>query len=161
MAKYGELFGEEVDQQNLSEIKMKEEDYERQTEERWQALKAAGWSNANIEDEKLRVSQWRVLKQIRPRFESWLNGEIWKKRFHSIEFIPHADFLEVFLFYETDADIASGNSEGISKALRERILSDLRELEYPQVDSTNIRFIFDSHENVVKNFKGSYFFRLR
>lgn len=126
-----------------------------------QSLKAAGWSNANIEDEKLRVSQWHVLKQIRPCFESWLKGQIWSKRFHCLEFIPHADFLEVFVFYETDADVTCGETDGVSNTIKEKTLSDLRGLKYPQAETTDIRFIFDSHENVIKNFKGSYFFRLR
>jgi hypothetical protein len=113
------------------------------------------------EREKQRVSQWGALKQVRPRFKSWLKDKSWRKKFHQLEFIPHSTFLEIFIFYKTDADVAAGNTDGFSETIRQKMLGDLADLEYPRLAETEVRFIFDSHENVVKNYEGSYFYRLR
>ena len=112
------------------------------------------------EREKQEVSQWRVLKQIRPRFKSWLKNKSWRKRFYRISFIPYPTFLEIFVFYKTGADVVDGKTDGFSETIKQEMLSDLGDLEYPQLVETDVRFIFDSHENVVKNYEGNYYFRL-
>lgn len=113
------------------------------------------------ERQKLENSQWHVLKQVRLRFEKWLYEQSWSKRFRKLEFIPHTKFLEIFIFYKTDMDVAEGAANGFSEEIKRKMLSELAELGYPDLVNSDVRFILDSHENVVKNFKGSYFYRLR
>ena len=113
------------------------------------------------EREKQRVGQWRVLEVVRGRFENWLVKQSWAKRVHKIEFIPHAQTLEVYVFYKTDADVDDGKSNGVSESVTQKMLSELAESGYPVQASSDVRFTFDSHENILKNYKGSYFLRLR
>jgi hypothetical protein len=42
---------------------------------------------------------------------------------------------------------------GVSQAIRKRFEEEVKPLP--------LRFDFDSHENVIKNYEGSYFYRLR
>ncbi len=84
---------------------------------------------------------------------------------HTIEYV--ATFEEwdhgigVWIFYKTDADLRSNSASGTNAQLQQQILSGLRSANYPFAQFPEVVFNFDSHENVVRNFQGNYFYRLR
>jgi hypothetical protein len=84
---------------------------------------------------------------------------------YRIEFVVPfvaTDFsLGVFLFVETDAQLHSSDAESWFSWLKREFLSVLRAKGYPDRWLGAVTFELDSHENVVKNFEGSYFYRLR
>jgi hypothetical protein len=69
--------------------------------------------------------------------------------------------LEIYIFYRQDQGVREGESSGLPQVIRQRFLKELAELEYDDLPATEIRFIFDSDANVVKNFEGNYSYRLR
>jgi len=84
---------------------------------------------------------------------------------HGIEFVATFeewdDGIGVWVFYENESDLGEGNENGISKRIKTKYLSLLKEYNYPFKKFPKVGFEFDSHENVVKNFQGNYFYRLR
>jgi len=113
------------------------------------------------EQEKLRRRKWEVLKRVRATFQAWSERQPRAAKMHGLEFMPHRKFLEIYFFYEKDADVTEGELQGFSELIRQEMLRELAELQYPDFEPSRVRFVFDSHENVVKNYQGSYFFRLR
>ena len=83
---------------------------------------------------------------------------------HRVEFVVPfvaTDFgLGVWLFVETDAQLRALTQKHGSWLKRE-FLNALRAQGYPERWLGEVNFEFDSHENVVKKFEGSYFYRLR
>jgi hypothetical protein len=84
---------------------------------------------------------------------------------HRVEFVAVFEEwnndLPVWVFYETDEDIRICEANGSSKNLETRFMEILRERNYPFDEFPEVLFVFDSHENVEKNYQGSYFSRLR
>ncbi len=82
-----------------------------------------------------------------------------------IEFVfPFAktDFgLSVWLFLDSDASVARLQADGTIERLRQEFLSRLSATDYPADWLPDIAFVVDSHENVVRNYEGSYLYRLR
>jgi hypothetical protein len=68
---------------------------------------------------------------------------------------------KVWLFYDTDENVASCAATGTTADVQERLLWILSGNGYPADWLAHISFVVDSHENVVLNFGGSYFYRLR
>ena len=71
------------------------------------------------------------------------------------------DGIGVWVFYEHDADVTERNENGSSNEIESKLLGYLDDCEYPYGKFPNVVFVFDSHENVQKNFGGNYFYRLR
>ena len=69
--------------------------------------------------------------------------------------------LTTWLFYDTDASAAAREADGTTATVRREFLATLRELGYPERWAGDIDFCVDSHENVVRSYEGSYFYRLR
>lgn len=84
---------------------------------------------------------------------------------HSIEFVATFedwdDGIGVWVFYETNAQLEQGFGDGTSERVKARVVEELRSASYPFAEFPNLVFEFDSHENVVLNFQGNYFYRLR
>ncbi len=84
---------------------------------------------------------------------------------HQVEFIVPfvpTDFdMDALLFLETDAQLRGPDAELWKAWLTRELLRLLQTQGYPQRWLDEVTFEFDSHENVVKNFKGSYFYRTR
>jgi len=76
-------------------------------------------------------------------FEDWDNG------------------IEVIVFFDKDAEKYRVENTCFIIKIREHYLHLLEELKYPFDKFPRITFLFDSDENVKKNYEGSYFYRLR
>lgn len=84
---------------------------------------------------------------------------------HTIEYVatfePWANGIGVWVFYETDANLQENGGSGRNSEIREHLFSALRAARYPSSEFPEVVFEFDSHENVVRTYEGSYFYRLR
>ena len=112
----------------------------------------------NIEHER----GWSALKQAEACFTDWATDtriplecihyvaafEAWNKK------------NEVYVFVDTDLDLKKFESDGTLRRIEVRFLDLLVSANYP-FEKWPLLFIFDSHENVVKNYEGNYFYRLR
>jgi len=104
--------------------------------------------------------QWDIIEKAKLVLINWSsNNNVY---IHEVYFVPMNDFsLEVYIFYRNDNDIILNKGNGISDDVKQIFLKTLSDMDYFRYYKNNISFIFDSHENVVKNYSGSYFFRLR
>jgi hypothetical protein len=84
---------------------------------------------------------------------------------HTIEYVATFqdwdDGIGVWVFYETERDLAERTENDGNERVKERLLAALSEVGYPFARFPNVVFEFDSHENVLRNYEGSYFYRLR
>ncbi len=82
-----------------------------------------------------------------------------------VEFVVpfvETDFsLGVWLFYATDANINRAAADGTTTNVQQEFQSILSATGYPNDWLTRVSFYVDSHENVERNYQGSYFYRLR
>jgi hypothetical protein len=76
-------------------------------------------------------------------FEEWSNG------------------IGVYIFFENEEDRLMAQEKGILKEIENYHSGILREMGYPFNKYPEVNYIFDSDENVRKNYEGNYFFRLR
>lgn len=104
--------------------------------------------------------QWDLIKKAKKLFMLWAeNNNI---NIYDIHFVPMSDFrLEVYIFYEKNDDINKNQLSGQTEQVKVAFLEELSKLDYKKHFSKEVSFIFDSNENVVENYEGSYFFRLR
>lgn len=84
---------------------------------------------------------------------------------HNIEtVVPFATSdkdLDVWLFFDTDEIVNNYEKNGTTEKVKKEFLQTLENLKYPSYYLDQVTFQIDSHENVVKNYEGSYFYRLR
>ena len=84
---------------------------------------------------------------------------------HRIEFVvPFVDTdfsLSAWFFFETDEQFGQSGATGWPERLSARFAEVLAALGYPAALLTKIGFVWDSHENVIRDYGGSYFYRLR
>lgn len=69
--------------------------------------------------------------------------------------------LSVWIFFETNAIIKKYKKDGTEEKVKQQYLTNLKNLSYPPDYLDQVTFVIDSHENVERNFEGSYFYRLR
>ncbi|MBE1491864.1 hypothetical protein [Plantactinospora soyae] len=67
----------------------------------------------------------------------------------------------VWLFYDTDASAELCARTGVTADVEQKFMSILSDDGYPAGWLAETSFQVDSHENVERNFEGSYFYRLR
>lgn len=104
--------------------------------------------------------QWNIIKKAKKLLMDWSNND--KVNIYDIHFVPMLDFrLEVYVFYESNEDVIQNQLSGDTDRVKELFLDALSTLDYKKHFPNRITFIFDSNENVVKNYEGNYFFRLR
>ncbi|ABN54157.1 MAG TPA: hypothetical protein DEF39_10870 [Hungateiclostridium thermocellum] len=104
--------------------------------------------------------QWDFIKKAKAVLMNW--SEANNIHLFAVHFIPLSDFsLEVYVFYESDIDITQYQQNGVSDKIKQVFLEALNDLNYMKIFNNNITFTFDSNENVINNYQGSYFFRLR
>ena len=72
-----------------------------------------------------------------------------------------SDGIGVFIFFESNKDLQDAEIKNLFTKIKGDFLKILKEENYPFDDFPNIRFEFDSDENVRDNYEGSYFYRLR
>lgn len=84
-------------------------------------------------------------------------------RLQKAELLEFAQQVAVLFFYEGEADVAAYENDGTTRQIEDAFLAALNaaKLVLPFSAMPRINFEFDSHENVVRNFEGSYFLRLR
>lgn len=71
------------------------------------------------------------------------------------------DSITVFIFFKDDLLKEQALSTGTVDMLKEKYIAYLTTHKYPFDKFSKVYFEIDSHENVVRNFEGSYFYRLR
>jgi len=104
--------------------------------------------------------QWALIKEAKKLLMIWAeNNNI---NIYDIHFVPMGDFrLEVYIFYEKNDDIKKNQLSGQTEQVKAIFLEKLSKLDYKKHFDKGVSFIFDSNENVVENYEGSYFLRLR
>lgn len=84
---------------------------------------------------------------------------------HTIEtvvpFTTNDNSLSVWIFFDTNAAMKKYRHDGTEEKVKQQYLTILKNLGYPPDYLNQVKFIVDSHENVERNFEGSYFYRLR
>ena len=109
---------------------------------------------------KKEEQQWDLIEKAKMILMNWAQN--YNVHLFTVHFVPMLDFsLEEYIFYESDFDITQNQKSGISDKIKQVFLKALADLNYMKHFNNNITFIFDSNENVVNNYQGSYFLRLR
>jgi len=84
---------------------------------------------------------------------------------HAVQYVavfePWSHSAHVLVFYPTTAELRACAASGTSAKLEEAFRSALAQTEFPFEEVPEVGMEFDSHENVVDNYEGSYFYRLR
>ena len=118
---------------------------------------------ANYRGMMTRAQQFGFIDAARKRLLEWAQAQ--HIPMVHIEFVVpfvESDFsLAAWLFYDTDTSVAIHGADGVTAALQDRFRATLRELGYPEQWIAKVDFVVDSRENVVQNYEGSYFYRLR
>ena len=78
-----------------------------------------------------------------------------------VPFVPTDFAAWVWLFFDTDADVARCADNGVTTTVEQEFLSILARNGYPADWLADTSFCVDSHENVQRNYEGNYFYRLR
>ncbi|OLE23160.1 MAG: hypothetical protein AUG44_22860 [Actinobacteria bacterium 13_1_20CM_3_71_11] len=82
-----------------------------------------------------------------------------------VEFVVpfvETDFsLSVWLFYDTNANVTRAAADGTTTNVEQEFQSILSAAGYPTDWLSRVSFYIDSHENVERDYEGSYFYRLR
>ena len=106
---------------------------------------------------------FRSLEKAKEKALAWAGQR--RVPLHAIEYVATFeewdDGVGVWIFYATDADLKRGSIDGTNAQIQERLLEELRTANYPFSSFPRVAFEFDSNENVVRNFEGNYFYRLR
>jgi len=66
-----------------------------------------------------------------------------------------------YIFFRYDRDIQAAHQSGLATQIADRVYKVLEREGRGRRDDIEVAFEFDSHENVQKNFEGSYWLRLR
>jgi hypothetical protein len=69
--------------------------------------------------------------------------------------------IDVWVFFKDDSDLRQHKESGATSTLEAAYLRILRRLSYPFEKFPDVRFHYDSDENVRLRYEGSYFNRLR
>jgi hypothetical protein len=82
-----------------------------------------------------------------------------------VEFVVpfvETDFsLSVWLFYDTNANVTRAAADGTTINVEQEFQSILSAAGYRTDWLSRVSFYVDSHENVERNYEGSYIYRLR
>jgi hypothetical protein len=109
---------------------------------------------------KKEKQQWDIIEKAKELLIEWSNKN--NARIFTIHFVPMYDFsLEVYVFYEKDADISENQKNGVSENVKQIFIKTISSMGYMEKFGDKISFEFDSNENVINNYNGSYFLRLR
>jgi len=107
----------------------------------------------------VRQRQFDMLAKAEDRLISWSRSE--GVPLHQVEFVVpfvETDFdAHIIFFVETDEQISLPQMREAEAIFS----SALRDVGYPEEHAALLTFEVDSHERVVREFEGSYFYRLR
>jgi hypothetical protein len=113
--------------------------------------------------EAARRKQFEHLASAKARILSWAAAQdLPLVRVEYIVPFVETDFdASVWVFYDTDLNVRRLTEDGTDANLRREFLAILGADGYPPEWLSQVDFLADSHENVERNYEGSYFFRLR
>jgi len=107
-------------------------------------------------DEDLRKAYLQMIRDFVLEFATSQRANVQK-----VLFVPQdSGLLEVYIFFEHDCECDSFVREGRNEALKHKLHEYLVKVNYFCYFPDDIIYQFDSHENVINNYKGSYYFRL-
>jgi len=66
-----------------------------------------------------------------------------------------------YVFYRCDEEIAKADDAGLAAEIRDAVFEELTAVGRGERDTLDVRFEFDSHENIERHFEGDYYNRLR
>ena len=105
------------------------------------------------------ANNWKNLKEAEKRVFNRLVG---RPPIHEIHFVPHGGtLLEIYIFYPTDKDAIENEGTVLTEHVKNIFNEALSSVERGEVVGEDVRYEFDSHDNVLKNYQGNYFLRLR
>jgi hypothetical protein len=106
---------------------------------------------------------YAIIDQAKNQLLQW--AQLQRIAIHTIEYVAVFENwtkdIGVWIFFETDKELRSCEHSSLVDQIKTQYLCILRELNYPFDLFPNVIFQFDSHENVQRNYQGSYFYRLR
>ena len=113
--------------------------------------------------EDARKKQFAHLAAAKEQLEAWaVSHAVSLERVDFVVPFVETDFsVSVWLFYETDDDVARCDRAGSSARMQEEFLALLNAQGYPAQWLSEVVFVVDSREKVERNYEGSYFNRLR
>ena len=104
-----------------------------------------------------------IIEEVNSTIMSWANEKaISIHRIENVATFENWDNgIGVYVFYLDDEQKEESDIQGYNSKIKQQYLDLLKNLGYPFDKFPNAIFYFDSHENVIKNYEGSYFYRLR
>ena len=107
--------------------------------------------------------QLEYVEKVKAEILSWTKTEGIK--LHEVQtivpFVLSDKSLEVWLFFENRELVKVYSENDTVEIVKKKYCELLENIEYPKEYLNQVTFNIDSHQNVVENFKGSYFYRLR
>jgi hypothetical protein len=105
---------------------------------------------------------WKSLKAAEQAFKNWVksNGISIERVEHVATFEKWDKNTEIYIFFTTDLEMKRVRSENEFPEIENQYRQFLLNAKYP-FDHWPVIFVFDSEENVKKNYEGNYFYRLR
>lgn len=109
--------------------------------------------------EKARLKQWNFVKIADIRIKIW--AAIHLVKIYRTEYVPcFGESLDVFIFYKTDKALKKYKENGMIQKTQRKFMDILKKIGYIKKFNDVVRFEFDSHENVMKNYEGNYYYRI-
>ena len=103
--------------------------------------------------------KWTYIPKLKSEIEKWSSQQ--GETIYKTAVIPQQKTIEVYIFYKKNKQLAESQTNGIVERTKDEIKNILEKLGYFNEFDDTIKFEFDTHENVKKNYKGNYFYRLR
>lgn len=107
----------------------------------------------------LRKKQEAYIKQVEVDVFSG-NHTFLKDIYKFLYICQFGQLLEIFVFYKSIEQLNENIQNQNTEKTKKWIIQRLNNIGYMKEFGDNIRFEFDSDENVKKNYKGNYYFRL-
>jgi len=101
----------------------------------------------------------KIVSNAKDKIIDWSKD---KSSIYRVEWIPPVHgLLQVLIVYKKDKDLQANIASGLVEQTKAEFLRILEEVGYFKENPRDVYFEFDSHENIKKNYEGSYFLRLR
>ena len=103
--------------------------------------------------------EWKHLEDVRARVLARLPAGVAVEK---VMYVPISVMeIEVYIFYPTDQNVKENERSGTSQTIQSMFEQELDRVSRGPKSGTELRFEFDSLENIRKNYEGSYYNRLR
>jgi hypothetical protein len=105
---------------------------------------------------------WASLKSAEKAFRTWAASQ--KILIERIAYVATFEDWDsctgVYVFFPKDSDLQCYKTDGMIAQIEAQYRGTLSDAKYP-FERWPVIFTFDSHQNVVENYEGNYFYRLR